>query len=585
MQTDPIAPHDDPLIGRARHCRLVRQAWIPMRDGTRLAATLFFPEAEGRYPVVLERTAYNRIRYIPRGEQWATDGYIYVAQDVRGRFDSDGEFDPFLQELNDTPDTVAWLRQQAWCNGQVGMMGPSYLALAQLIGVAGGAGPVPDALVPTFMSTEFWRRGFYTSGPLSLFLTFWWGCFDVGSRTNNSGVLAAFDVAELCRRLPLETLDISCGAGVNKLWRDFLAHPTGDAFWEAYSLRGRHDRFTMPTLQVSGWYDYYPAETIRNWKSLVAAAATPEIAANHRLLIGPWGHHHDLAPTPDGHRAVDFGPTSGYDFLRLYRQWFDRTLKGRPAVDGLGDRAVRIFVMGRNQWRDEDEWPLARTRYDSYYLHSDGHANTLNGTGRLSRVAPRHEAPDRYQYDPANPVPTRGGNHSIGHLDEGYKDLIWCGPCDQRPNEARPDVLVYTTESLPADLEVTGPVTLKLWAASSAPDTDFVGRLVDVYPDGRAINITEGVVRARYRTGDWVRPALIEPGAVLEYTLDLQVTSNVFLQGHALRLEVTSSNFPLWDRNLNTGENPNTSTALQIAQQTIWHDATHPSHLILPVIP
>ena len=200
-------------------------------------------------------------------------------------------------------------------------------------------------------------------------------------------------------------------------------------------------------------------------------------------------------------------------------------------------------------------------------------------------TGPQAEAPDRFTYDPADPVPTRGGNHSIGPWNEAYQDYIWCGPCDQRPNEARPDVLVYTTEPVDQGVEVTGPVVLKFWATSTACDTDFVGRLVDVAPDGCAINLTEGVVRARYRRGDGARPELIEPGAVLEYTLDLQVTSNVFLTGHAIRLEITSSNFPLWDRNLNTGENPHTSTAMQVAQQTIWHDARRPSHLVLPVIP
>ena len=571
--------------GQARGCRFIRQAMVPMRDGVRLATTIFLPEAEGRYPVVLQRRPYNRITGLAGWEDWVRNGYVFIVQDTRGRYDSEGEFAPFTQEFNDTPDTIGWIRQQAWCNGKVGMMGPSYLAVVQTHGVAGGAGPVPDALLPTFMSGDAWQRGYYSAGPLSLFLAFWWLCFDVGSRTNNSDVLGIYDLDELFKRLPLETLDVSCGAGLSRFWREWLAHPTDDEFWKGYGIHGQHARFTMPTLLVGGWYDYYPAQTISSWQKMVAAAKSPEIAANHKVLIGPWGHHHGLEPTPDGHRAVDFGPESGFDCHSIYRKWYDRVFKGIHPADGLGDRPIRLFVMGRNQWRDEDEWPLARTRYVNYYLHSAGRANTLAGDGELSLAGPQTEAPDRYVYDPANPVPTRGGNHSIGPWNEFYKDYIWCGPCDQRPNEARQDVLVYTTEPLPSDLEVTGPVTLKLWAASSARDTDFVGRLVDVYPDGRAINITEGVVRARYRRGDGTHPELIEPDAVLEYTLDLQVTSNVFLKGHAIRLEVTSSNFPLWDRNLNTGENPHTSTAMQVARQVIWHDTTHPSHLVLPVIP
>jgi len=555
------------IVGRARGCRFVRQAMVPMRDGVRLASSIFFPEAEGRYPVLLVRRPYNRLSQLDEGEMWARNGYIFIIQDTRGRYDSEGEFNPFVQEINDTPDAIAWIHRQPWCDGRVGTMGPSYLSWVQTLGVARGDGPVADAIIPTFAPCGGWQRGFYAGGPFSLFLTFWWYCFDVGSKTNNGEVLRLYDIAELCRRLPLRTLDISCGAGESRLYRELMDHPTCDAFWENFSILDRYDRFTMPTLHIGGWYDYYPAPMFEMWKKM---------PAHHRIVIGPWGHHHGLEPTADGHRALDFGPAAVFEPLRLYLNWFNRVFKGIPAPDGLGERAVRIFVMGGNQWRDEDEWPLARTRFTNFYLRAGG---------ALSLAQPKTEPPDRYDYDPADPVPTRGGNHSIGPWNDAYKDVIWCGPCDQRPNEARPDVLSYTTEPLPADLEVTGPVTLRLWAASSARDTDFVGRLVDVYPDGRAINITEGVVRARYRRGAGARPELIEPGAVMEYTIDLQVTSNVFLKGHAIRLEVTSSNFPLWDRNLNTGENPNTSSTMQIARQAIWHDAAHPSHLVLPVIP
>lgn len=574
-----------PTYGHARNCRFIRQAMVPMRDGTRLATTIFLPEAEGRYPVVLQRLPYCRINWLAGWEEWVQNGNVFISQDTRGCYDSDGDFTPFLQEINDTPDTIAWIREQEWCNGQVGTMGPSYLGWIQYLGVAGGAGPVPDALLPSFLPGDPWMRGFYNAGPLSFFLTFWWVCFDVGSRTGNNSLLSVFDLLELCRRLPLETLDESCGAGVSRLWRAAMEHVTNDDYWKQYSIRGHHDRFTMPTLQVCGWYDYYPSEMIYNWQQMVKHARTPEIAAGHKLLLGPWGHHHDLSPTPDGQRAVDFGPESGYDYLRLYRTWFDRVFKGIHPEDGLGDRPIRLFVMGRNAWRDEDEWPLARTRYTKHHLHSGGHANTLHGDGRLSPAPPKREPEDRFDYDPDNPMPTRGGNHSIGPWQEAYRELIWCGPCDQRPNEERADMLVYTSDPLERDLEVTGPVSLRLWAISSAPDTDFVARLVDVYPDGLAINITEGVVRARYRDGDWRHPRLLEPDKCAEYTIDLQATSNVFRAGHRLRLEISSSNFPLWDRNLNTGEHPNRSTAMQVAHQRILHDAAHPSHLILPVIP
>ena len=571
----------DLMPGRARGCRFVRLAEIPMRDGVRLAASIFLPEAEGRYPTVLQRLPYNRLDWLDDGERWARAGYVYVCQDTRGRYDSGGEFDPFLQEISDTPDTIAWIREQAWSDGRVGQMGPSYLAWVQTLAIALGEPPFADAVIPTFAPCTGWRRGWYSGGPFSLALAFRWMCFDAGSRVNNTSVLGLYDVDELYRRLPLQTLDVSSGAGEVALWREAMAHPTYDEYWDKFSILDRYDRFTMPSLHIAGWYDYYAAEMIADWQRVVSDATSE---APHRLIIGPWGHHHGLEPTADGRRAVDFGPDSGLDPFQLYRSWFDRIFHGETPSDGVGERPIRLFVMGANRWRDEDEWPLARTRYTKLYLHSAGGAATLDGDGVLSTRPPDGEPPDRYTYDPQDPVPTLGGNHSITPGDPAHDAVIWCGPCDQRPNERRRDVLVYTSEPLQDDLEVTGPVVLQLWASSSARDTDFVGRLVDVYPDGMAINVTEGVVRARYRAGDGRDPALIEPGRVLEYTVDLQCTSMVFLRGHRLRLEVTSSNFPLWDRNLNNGDDGNTSTEIVVADQEIWHDTSSPSHLVLPII-
>lgn len=601
MTTSPSVAY-----GQARGCRFLRLAWVPMRDGVRLATTIFLPERPGRYPVVVQRTPYGRLGWLDGWDQWVANGYVFVCQDTRGRNDSEGQFYPMLHETTDTPDTIAWIRQQEWCNGQVGTMGPSYLGWIQYLGVVGGAGAgvgrggvvsagpavpggMPDAILPTFLPGDAYIRGFYNYGTMSLFLSFWWLCFDVGSRVNNNGALGFFDVEKLCRHLPLETIDLVCGAGVAPVWRELTEHITRDPWHEQITIRGKHEHFTMPSLQVCGWYDYYPGEMIYNWQQMRAKAKTPEIARGHKLLLGPWGHHHGLEPTADGQRAVDFGPESGFYATGIYRKWFDRVFKGIAPADGLGDRPLRLFVMGANQWRDEDEWPLARTRWVNYYLHSGGKANTRHGDGAL-RLAPPTEASgaaaaDRFDYDPANPVMTRGGNHSIGPWNDFYKKLIWCGPCDQGPNEDRADVLVYTTPPLEADLEVTGPVTLKLWASTSGPDTDWVGRLVDVHPDGKAINLTEGVIRARFRAGDWTKPELVTPGTVLEYAVDLQVTSNLFKKGHRIRLEITSSNFPLWDRNLNTGEHPNRSAKMAVAHQTIWHDRSRPSHLVLPVIP
>jgi putative CocE/NonD family hydrolase len=280
---------------------------------------------------------------------------------------------------------------------------------------------------------------------------------------------------------------------------------------------------------------------------------------------------------------LDFGPEALRENDSTLR-WLECILQGGDPKT-FQEAPIRIFVMGANRWREEYEWPLARTDFVRFYLHSQGAANSLLGQGVLSRTPPGQEPPDQYRYDPEHPVPTLGGNHSVGPYNPGLYELALPGPYDQRPVERRDDVLVYTTEPLPEDVEVTGPVTVTLFAATSAPDTDFVARLTDVYPDGRSINLTEGVIRARFRQRDWSHPQPVEPGRVLEYTIELQPTSNVFPQGHRLRLDLTSSNFPLWDRNLNTGHPPGTDTEIQVAEQTIYHDSAHPSHVTLPLIP
>ena len=529
----------------------------------------------------MQRHPYNRLDWLEDGERWAKNGYVYLSQDARGRYDSEGIFDPFTQEINDTPDAIAWIRRQPWSNGQVGQMGPSYLSWVQTLGVARGDGVLPDAIIPTFAPYGAWHRGWYANGPLSFFLAFWWFCFGIGSRTDNADVLRHFDLHELLTRLPLRTLDVSTGSGVSYLWRELMDHPQLDSFWDKYSILERFERFTMPTLQVAGWYDYYAADMIEGWLKMTRASERDGL---HRLVIGPWGHHHDLEPTADGRRCVDFGPESTFDSFNLYLGWFDRAFKGKHAADGLGERPIRLFVMGANKWRDEDEWPLARTRYVRYYLHSAGKANTLHGDGSLDRNPPTDEPPDHYRYDPQDPVPTRGGNHSIQPSNDAFNAVIWCGPSDQRPNEERADVLVYTGTPLEQDLEITGPVQVVIWAASSARDTDYVARLIDVHPDGQAINVTEGVVRARHNVGTPSRPQLLEPGRLYEYTIDLSPTSMVFLRAHRIRLELTSSNFPLWDRNLNTGEHPNDGTSYVIAEQSIHHDRDHPSHIIVPIV-
>ncbi len=550
-----------------RGCRVLLQVPVPMRDGVNLAATVYLPEVEGAYPAVLVRTAYNRVP-LP-GVSYAERGLAYVVQDVRGRYGSEGEWYPFTHEIEDGEDTLNWLVAQPWCNGRVGMYGDSYLAATQFYAALTGH-PALVALNPRFMSGDCWQRAYYCGGALSLGLTWSWLCFECAGRTSEAALMPLYDVAKLLRSLPLAELDVASGAGVVPAYRDYVTHHRYGDLWRFLNVREEFSRVRTPMLLTGGWYDNYAGEAFRNFAAL-RKQGPPELRQRHRVLIGPWTHGLSGGTTLG---EVDFGEAAGAENDHT-RRWLECLLQGGTPAEAL-PAPVRIFVMGRNQWRDEWEWPLARTRYEDWYLREDG---------RLSPEPPAEEKPDEYDYDPADPVPTYGGNHSVGPYNPGLYDLALPGPYDQRRTEQRADVLTYTSEPLPEDMEVTGPVTLTLWAASSAPDTDFVGRLCDVHPDGRSINLTEGVLRARFREDLWGSPRLLEPGRVYELTLDLDVTSNVFRAGHRIRLQVTSSNFPLWDRNLNTGGDPAMDTTWQVAHQTIHHSHRHPSRVRLPVIP
>jgi len=325
---------------------------------------------------------------------------------------------------------------------------------------------------------------------------------------------------------------------------------------------------------VTSWYDIFLHGGLANFCGLRRHAMTETVRAAQKLLIGPWAHLFPYtSPSSTGTGDIDFGPAALIDLHETQLRWFDHWLKGIDT--GLLDEPpVKIFVMGENRWRDEREWPLARTRYTPYYLHSRGRANSASGDGTLSHELPRDERADQVVYDPDDPVPTHGGNTLI----------IAMGVQDQRPVEARDDVLVYTSTMMSDALEVTGPIAVTLYAASSAPDTDFTAKLVDVRPDGYAQNLADGIVRARYRDSR-VAPAPLTPGAVSTFTIDLWATSHVFLPGHRIRVEISSSNFPRFDRNLNTGDDPATGTRRQTARQTIFHDPRYPSHITLPIIP
>jgi putative CocE/NonD family hydrolase len=374
---------------------------------------------------------------------------------------------------------------------------------------------------------------------------------------------------EAFRHLPLRTFGDQFDKRVPYL-NQWIEHCTYDDYWKQRGMDYRYADVTVPILNIGGWYDIFSKVTLDLVAQVRAASRERQVRRNVFAVIGPWAH--GVGPSKVG--ELDFGADAAFKTGDLQFQWFEYWLKGRET--GVQDwPAYYLFVMGENRWRGENEWPLKRTRFTSYFLHSRGPANSLKGAGSLGTEQPADEPPDHFTYNATNPVPTVGGNNLTGAK---------AGPCDQAGVEQREDVLVYSTPPLEQDVEVTGPVKLILWAASSARDTDFTGKLVDVHPDGKAYNLCDGIVRAQCRNG-LEKPDLLEPGQATRFEIDLWVTSNLFRRGHRIRLQVSSSNFPRFDRNPNTGHDFGQDAELAKASQTIFHDQAHPSHILLPIIP
>jgi putative CocE/NonD family hydrolase len=547
-----------------------------MRDGAILRADIYRPRADGKYPVLLQRTPYDKNTSRSFAMKAAARGYIVVVQDVRGRFTSDGEWYPFRHESQDGFDTIEWAAALPQSNGKVGMFGGSYVGATQLL-AAIASPPHLSGIAPYETASNYHENWTYQGGAFVQWFNQSWTSV---LAQNTLARRAAQDTNALNWKdtLPLENYPVLAQADPQSLapyYRDWLAHPNYDEYWKSVSLEENYSHIQVPVLHIAAWYDIFLGGTLRNYTLLKGRAGSEAVRNGQRLLVELGGHSGSSDQRKIG--DVDFGPSAPYDMDQLLLNWYDYLLKGQ-ANAFAGEKSVRIFVMGKNEWRDEDDWPLARAKSTRYFLHSDGKANGSAGDGQLSGQAPAAEPKDSYIYDPANPVPTIGGPLCCdsAHLAPG--------PRDQRTAEARNDVLIYTTPAFAQNTEVTGPVSLDLFASTSTKDTDFTAKLVDVWPNGYAQNLTEGILRLRYRNST-ERPELAKPGEVYHLTIDLWATSNVFLAGHRLRLEISSSNFPRFDRNLNTGETQATATKMQPATNTIYHDKEHPSALVLPLIP
>jgi hypothetical protein len=534
-----------------------------MRDGVELSADVYRPDAAGKFPVILTRTPYNKNGAGPlnQGRYFASRGYVFVAMDVRGRGDSDGKFVAYRNDGRDGYDAIEWCAAQPWSTGKVGTIGGSYGGRIQWLAAIERPPHLASMIAIVSPSDPFveWPTGL----PLPIDIS--WYHFTDGHVLQN---MESVDWTKVQWHMPIMTMDEAFGRTL-PYWREEVEHAGLSPWWEPLRYQNKYDRISVPVLHISGWYDDEQVGTPLNFIGMTTKA--PETYRNkQKLLMGPWPH---AVNSRSKIGDVDFGPTGMIDLTGYELRWFDATLK--DAANGmLGEPPVHIFVMGENKWVDEKEWPIARTKWTKYYLHSGGRANSVFGDGKLSTEMPVAEKTDGYSYDPKNPVTfiTEPSFAQIG------------GPDDYRPIERRDDVLVYTTEPVTDDTKVCGPIKVQLYAASSAKDTDFMAKLIDVWPEGYAERLSDGMVRGRFRNG-LEKQELMEPGKAYPFMIDAWNTCQMFKKGHRIRLEVSSSAFPKYDRNLNTGADLGKTSEMETAQQTIYHDREHPSHVVLPIVP
>lgn len=526
---------------------------VRMRDGVHLCANVFRPGGNQRVPALLVRTPYGKGPDLAAAyEPFLKAGYAVVVQDVRGRGHSEGAFRPLEQEEHDGYDTLAWIAGQSWCNGRIGMVGASYLGIVQWKAALSGS-PYLKAISPAVAGSDEFEDRFYSKG----------GAMKLGHRLSWLAAnlrlpqLPEPKFEEYVRHLPLRTSDRAAAGRQIDFWQAALDHPAYDDYWRAVSTREHIAQVKVPALIFAGWYDNFAENDLEAFRLL------RQMGREARIVVGPWPHN-----VPSGFAGFDFGPEANLPIRRIQLEWFDRWLKGiNKDQDLSGEARARLFLMGANRWKEAKEWPPPSEPLRLYLW---------NG-GRLSvKTPPRRSKPDSYVYDPRNPAPTMGGAVCCNP-----KIFPW-GPMDQRPLETRKDVLVFSTEPLKEDLEVTGPVRAVLWVSTSAPDTDFTAKLIDVWPDGRAVNLCDGILRLRYRNS-LERLEAAKPGQIYRVTIEAGVTSNLFRKGHRIRLHISSSNFPRFDRNPNTGRPIAGETELRTARQTLYHDAGRPSHLLLPV--
>jgi uncharacterized protein len=556
---------------------------IQMRDGTLLAASVTRPSGKSPFPTVVCRTPYDRAK-TPQpavDERWACAGYAFLRQDVRGRFDSAGEFYPFRDDPNDGYDTIEWIAQQDWSDGKVGLWGFSHIGIVQYL-TAPTRPPHLTAAIPLVAPVSVYHRWWYQGGAFRLGFNLAWVILlaqdnlrhfpkrmaqlmeDQEQVWETAEQMLNLDIKPLFRAWSFDDYQSISGVFGNNWFKDFMEHPDYGPFWHAYDFNRQHAEMETPMLHIGGWYDTFCQGTIDSYVGLKQNAKTKVAREAQRLIMGPW-FHVSLGQREVG--ELDFGEALlEVDPFETQKRWFDHWL--RNIDNGVnGEPPIQIFVMGENVWRSEEEWPLSRQQLTPYYMHSDG---------AMNREPPGDEHPLTFTYDPADPVITLGGCEWVNYPR---------GPFDQKPLDGRQDILRFLTEPLMQDIEVTGQIFAHVWASSTARDTDITAKLIDVYPDGKAYNICDGILRGRYRE-TVERQVLMEPNESYEFVIDMWSTSNLFPRGHRIRVDISSSNFPRFDANPNTGDMALGGPArTKKADNTIYFDRERSTHIVLPIIP
>lgn len=572
-----------------------RDIWVPMRDSVLLATDIYRPSDNEKHPILVHRLPYDKsYAWIAAGLMFnpleaVERGYVVVIQDTRGRHNSEGVWNPFFHEAEDGYDTVEWAASQPWSDGNVGIYGSSYMGVTTWQTVITNP-PHLKAAIAYLTGSNYHNGWTYSGGAFELGFNLWWTWFLAGdtlmrlklSPDELNQALAEWDklntgFIEAAKYLPLKNQP-AFQKGVATYWREWLEHPSYDGYWEKIDINKRASNIKVPVLHITGWYDNFLRGHLDIYKSIKEKAAK-DVQESMRFIIGPWDHgaYLSLNLTSAGERSFGAQAFSGPFFVRdLGYQWFDSFLKGEKTGANKLPR-VRYFDLGKRNWQESEEWPPKHT-LTRFYFHSQGKANTRFGDGELSTIAPEQELPNSYVYDPVNPVPSRGGRTLMPTYGPG-------GIQDQSKVEERDDVLIYTSPQLASSVSVAGPVKVTLYASSSAPDTDFTAKLVDVEPDGYCANVAEGIVRARYRNS-MAKEDFMEPGKTYEFKIDLWDVAYTFAPGHRIRVEISSSNFPRYDRNLNTNK-PMAEAAesdMKVATQRVFHNTDYPSHIVLPVV-